>query len=105
MSNPLASLKKSKKPPLFLPEMSTPTPTPSRNAYNSNTNQSLSPINRSLLDSTRENEVQSSLSNLNSGYVKNPPPLTKISPSYLNSGYNSVNSNPWVSLNKPLLLG
>jgi hypothetical protein len=107
MSNPLASLKKAKKPPLFLPEMSTPTPTPSKTAYNSNSNsnnnQSLSPINRSLLDSTRENDVQSSLSNLNSGYAKNPSPLTKITPTYLNSGYNSVNGNPWVALNKPLL--
>ncbi len=73
MSNPLASLKKSKKPPLFLPEMAkTPTPTPGIQNLNSSR---LSPITRAkgsndndLLSTNNQSTPFTSISSLNSGY-------------------------------------
>jgi len=90
MSNPLASLKKSKKPPLFLPEMSkTPTPTPGiQNMHSSR----LSPINRGgndskeidLLSSSNLSSQLTTVSSLNSGY----------SQSLLSNRYWNNTSNP-----------
>jgi hypothetical protein len=90
MSNPLSSLRKSKKTPLFLPDISSPLP--SLSAYdipgtssnsnllenlNTNASQSLSPFSKlgisAELHSSRENRenAASSLSNYNS---KSPLP-------------------------------
>ena len=65
MSNPLVSLKKSKKPPLFLPEMSTPTPIPTTSNYNSYYGENL---NESCASSS-ECETSSLLGNFNCGYA------------------------------------
>ena len=79
MSNPLASLKKAKKPPLLLPEMSkTPTPTPSnQNPYSSR----LSPLNKEAdsLQSPPSNISSpfTSISSLNSAYAQSTTPRSK----------------------------
>ncbi len=73
MSSPFASLKKSKRPPLLLPEMvKTPTPTPSHQGNNSSR---LSPIIRGndskeaeLFSPSNATSPFTSVSSLNSGY-------------------------------------
>jgi hypothetical protein len=109
MSNPLSSLRKSRKTPLFLPDISTPLP--SLSAYdipatssshnqldnlNQNASQSLSPFSKigipADLQSSRENRENagSSLSNYNSKSPlpqisrKNSDTLFSIEKSYIN---------------------
>ena len=75
MSDPIALLKKNKKPPLYLPEMSTPTPMPTISAYNTYTP-------RSDLGSDKDVASSQPLSCFNAGYVRSSVNNKKIS-SYL----------------------
>lgn len=78
MSNPLLSLKKQKKPPLYLPEMPG-APTSSSSSFQNNSHGSiLTPIDK-ILDSDNEISSRSPISSFNTNYsARNGPNSKKL---------------------------
>ena len=81
MSNPMSSLKKTKKPPLYLPEMSVPTPLSTFSSLSPRSHQANTP-------SPRKNEVSSSMSNYFNGYKKSDEPPSQRKPFLLKFEFN-----------------
>ena len=81
MSNPMSSLKKTKKPPLYLPEMSAPTPLSTFSSLSPRSHQATTP-------SPRENQVSSSMSNYFNGYKKSDGLPTQRKPFLLKLKFN-----------------